>query len=208
MRSHTAEPGPISIVRRYDEITEIDDFCMPGCPVRLAVDVRGVYSFARHVQTLERWRETLDERGGSLVLVNLNSLQVAVPTDDWKDAGWEKRQMRRQDRCHLGCLRRIEFRRPVPLAPTDSRRSVAVIIEAVGDNMIRTQISLEREEYDLARNQAAALGISIAEFVRRAVREQLPTRGDGAWMKYAGFVETGDLNSSQSIDEIVYGTKG
>lgn len=73
--------------------------------------------------------------------------------------------------------------------------------------MIRTQISLDRKEYDLARAQAAALGISVAEFVRRAVREQLPVSGEGAWMKYAGFVATGDPNSSQSVDEIIYGAK-
>ena len=73
--------------------------------------------------------------------------------------------------------------------------------------MIRTQISLEKNEYDLAKMQAAALGISSAEFIRRAVRERLPVRGVGAWMKYAGFVETGDPYSSQSIDELVYGAK-
>jgi hypothetical protein len=55
--------------------------------------------------------------------------------------------------------------------------------------------------------QAAALGISVAELIRRAVREQLPALGEGAWMKYAGFVETGDPHSSQSIDELVYGAK-
>ena len=27
------------------------------------------------------------------------------------------------------------------------------------------------------------------------------------WMRYAGFVESGDPNSSQSIDEIVYGSE-
>ena len=73
--------------------------------------------------------------------------------------------------------------------------------------MIRTQISLEKTEYDLARAQAAALGISVAEFIRRAVREMLPVNGEGPWMKYAGFVESGDSHSSQSIDELVYGTK-
>jgi hypothetical protein len=52
--------------------------------------------------------------------------------------------------------------------------------------------------------QAAALGISIAEFIRRAVREQLPVRGGGAWMKYAGFVETGNSHSSQTIDDLIY----
>jgi hypothetical protein len=74
--------------------------------------------------------------------------------------------------------------------------------------MIRTQVSLDKEEYTLAKSQAAALGISVAEFVRRAVREQLPVSGESAWMRYAGFVATGDPHSSQSIDEIVYGTKG
>jgi hypothetical protein len=73
--------------------------------------------------------------------------------------------------------------------------------------MIRTQISLDKDEYDLAKKQAAALGISVAEFIRRAVREQLPMCGEGAWMKYAGFVETGDPQSSQSIDDLIYGTK-
>ena len=73
--------------------------------------------------------------------------------------------------------------------------------------MIRTQISLDKSEYDLARKQAAVLGISIAEFIRRAIRERLPVAGDGAWMKYAGFVATENAHSSQSIDEIVYGAK-
>jgi hypothetical protein len=73
--------------------------------------------------------------------------------------------------------------------------------------MIRTQISLDKDEYDLAKNQAGALGISVAEFVRRAVRERLPISGEGAWMKYAGFVETGDPHSSQTVDDLIYGTK-
>jgi hypothetical protein len=73
--------------------------------------------------------------------------------------------------------------------------------------MIRTQISLEEGEYSLARKEAQALGISIAEFVRRAIREALPPRGQGRWMKYAGFVETGDPGSSRSVDEVVYGQK-
>lgn len=73
--------------------------------------------------------------------------------------------------------------------------------------MIRTQVSLDKKEYDLAKKQAAALGISVAEFIRRAVREQLPVHSQGSWMKYAGFVESGNRSSSQSIDEIVYGAK-
>ena len=73
--------------------------------------------------------------------------------------------------------------------------------------MLRTQISLDKNDYYLAKIQAKALGISLAEFIRRAVREQLPVRSEGAWMKYAGFVESGNPHSSQSIDELVYGTK-
>jgi hypothetical protein len=73
--------------------------------------------------------------------------------------------------------------------------------------MIRTQISLDEEEYILVKKGALALGISIAEFVRRAVREALPPAGEGPWMQYAGFVESGDPLSSQSVDELVYGTK-
>lgn len=73
--------------------------------------------------------------------------------------------------------------------------------------MIRTQISLDEKEYELSKMAAGALGISVAEFVRRAVREALPIPGSGPWMKYAGFIETGDHRSSQSIDELVYGQK-
>ena len=73
--------------------------------------------------------------------------------------------------------------------------------------MIRTQISLDREQYALVKKQAAALGISVAELVRRAVREILPIKEEGAWMKYAGLVTSGDPHSSQSIDELVYGAK-
>jgi hypothetical protein len=73
--------------------------------------------------------------------------------------------------------------------------------------MIRTQISLDRHEYALARREARSLGISVAEFVRRAVREALPPQGKGPWMKFAGFVETGNPRSSQSVDDIVYGQK-
>jgi len=73
--------------------------------------------------------------------------------------------------------------------------------------MIRTQISLHEQEYRQAKKEAKALGISVAEFVRRAIRQVLPAPGKAPWMRYAGMVETGDPRSSQSIDEIVYGQK-
>lgn len=73
--------------------------------------------------------------------------------------------------------------------------------------MIRTQVSLDKREYALAKAAAKKLGISVAELVRRAVRDALPPEGDGPWMRFAGFIDTGDSNSSRSIDEIVYGHK-
>ena len=73
--------------------------------------------------------------------------------------------------------------------------------------MIRTQVSLDEHEYAVAKTEAQSLGISVAEFVRRAVRDKLPVPGDAPWMRYAGFVESGDAHSSQSIDDVVYGTK-
>ena len=73
--------------------------------------------------------------------------------------------------------------------------------------MIRTQISLEEGEYSLAKKHARVLGISVAEFVRRAVRDALPADRQAPWMKYAGLVETGDPRSSRSVDEFVYGQK-
>lgn len=73
--------------------------------------------------------------------------------------------------------------------------------------MIRTQVSLDEQEYRLARKEAGALGISVAEFVRRAIRQVLPVSRKAPWMRHAGMVETGNPRSSQSIDEIVYGQK-
>ena len=76
-----------------------------------------------------------------------------------------------------------------------------------GDNMVRTQISLDAQDYALAKKEAEGLGISVAEFVRRAIRRVLPPSGKAVWMRYAGLVESGNPLSSQSIDEIVYGSK-
>ncbi len=84
---------------------------------------------------------------------------------------------------------------------------MGVIMKGIGDNMIRTQVSLDEQEYTFAKKEARALGIPIAEYVRRAIRETLPATGAGPWMRYAGFVESGDRRSSQSIDDIVYGAK-
>ncbi len=74
--------------------------------------------------------------------------------------------------------------------------------------MIRTQISLPQEEYDAAKREAARLGVSLAELMRRALRELLPADDSHPWMHYAGMVESGDAESSRHVDDIVYGRKG
>ena len=74
-------------------------------------------------------------------------------------------------------------------------------------NMIRTEISLDEQEYALAQKEAEALGISLAEFIRRAIRDMLPAPEGRARMRYAGLAESGDPHSTCSIDEIVYEAK-
>jgi hypothetical protein len=73
--------------------------------------------------------------------------------------------------------------------------------------MIRTQISLSPDEYAAAKREAARLGISLAELLRRSLRGLLPVDESAPWMRYAGMVESGDSRSSQRIDEVVYGQK-
>jgi len=73
--------------------------------------------------------------------------------------------------------------------------------------MIRTQISLSEEEYEAAKQEAARLGISLAELLRRSLRSLLPVDESKPWMRYAGMVETGDPDSSRHVDDIVYGHK-
>ena len=72
--------------------------------------------------------------------------------------------------------------------------------------MIRTQISLDEKEYRLTKKSAKAQGISLAEYVRRAIRLSL-SDADKPWMKYAGMVKSGDPNSSENIDDVIYGSK-
>ena len=73
--------------------------------------------------------------------------------------------------------------------------------------MIRTQISLSSREYHAAKREAARLGISLAELLRRSLGTILPSDEAKPWMRYAGMVETGDRKASQQIDEVVYGQK-
>ncbi len=73
--------------------------------------------------------------------------------------------------------------------------------------MIRTQVSLEPEMYDEAKQEAARRGISFAELVRRALAALL--RGGDAnesrWMRFAGAIEDAGADASRSVDAVVYG---
>ncbi len=74
--------------------------------------------------------------------------------------------------------------------------------------MVRISINLAEGEYKLAKREAKAFGMSVAEFVRRALRERLPPISDKPWMRYAGIIESGNPQSSRSIDGVVYRRKG
>jgi hypothetical protein len=71
--------------------------------------------------------------------------------------------------------------------------------------MIRVQFTLDQREYAKVKREARAAGLSVAEYVRRAIRQVVPARTDAPWMGYAGSVESGNIRSSHTIDEIVYG---
>jgi len=73
--------------------------------------------------------------------------------------------------------------------------------------MTRLTIRLHAEEYTLAKKEAKTLGISLAEFVRGAVRDRLRVSNQSPCMRYAGMVSSGDLNSSLSIDDLVYASE-
>ncbi len=73
--------------------------------------------------------------------------------------------------------------------------------------MTRIQISLSEEEYEAAKEEAGRLGISLAELLRRSLRSVLRVDKSKPLMRYAGMVQSGDPNSSLSIDDIVYGQR-
>lgn len=74
--------------------------------------------------------------------------------------------------------------------------------------MIRTQISLDPDVYAQAKKAARRQGISLAEFLRRALAAALNTRPavQRPWMQYAGALSSGDPEASRTVDEVVYGT--
>jgi hypothetical protein len=73
--------------------------------------------------------------------------------------------------------------------------------------MMSIRVSLDAVEYERVRQQAQQLGISIAEVIRRAVRDALRMAEGGEWMPFAGFVESGNPHSSRSVDDVICGAK-
>ncbi len=76
--------------------------------------------------------------------------------------------------------------------------------------MIRTQLSFDPDLYREAQREAARLGISLAEFCRRALRRSLNTTavpGDKPWLRFSGAIGGGRAHEStkQNIDSVVYG---
>jgi hypothetical protein len=66
---------------------------------------------------------------------------------------------------------------------------------------------LSEAEYAAAKREARRLGVSMAELLRRSLRAVLPVDEAKPWMHYAGMVETGDSESSRTVDEVIYGRK-
>ena len=71
--------------------------------------------------------------------------------------------------------------------------------------MVRTQISLDADLYERAKQLARQNGISFAELCRQSLAislAQVPS--DKPWMKFAGTVD-GAWDDSRSVDVVVYG---
>jgi hypothetical protein len=95
----------------------------------------------------------------------------------------------------------LQLERAIDAPIDDDNRSLYSVI------MIRTQISLTQAEYLAAKKEALRLGVSLAELLRRSLRSLLPSDDGMPWMRYAGMLDTGDPQSSQHIDDVIYGQK-
>lgn len=70
---------------------------------------------------------------------------------------------------------------------------------------VRTKLS--DAEHTAAKREAARLGISLAELLRRSLRAMIRVDESKPWMRFAGMVDTGDPQSNQKIDEVLNGIK-
>lgn len=73
--------------------------------------------------------------------------------------------------------------------------------------MAKVRLSLSDAEHNAAKREAARLGISLAELLRWSLRATIRFDEPKPWMRFAGMVDTGDPQSSQKIDEVIYGIK-
>lgn len=73
--------------------------------------------------------------------------------------------------------------------------------------MVRTQISLDERAYRSAKAQARREGISLAEFLRRALARALTEAAPDKrpWMRHAGSLASGDPDASATVNDVVYG---
>lgn len=77
-------------------------------------------------------------------------------------------------------------------------------MEELADNMIRIQISVDRELYERAKSVAKRQGISVAELCRRSLRETVSSEPvDKTWLAHAGILD-GEPDDSKTVDEVVY----
>ena len=71
--------------------------------------------------------------------------------------------------------------------------------------MIRTQISVDPELYERARDSARRQGISLAELCRRSLQEAISREpSDKPWMAHLGDLD-GHPDDSSTVDAVVYG---
>ncbi|MPY88374.1 MAG: CopG family transcriptional regulator [Luteitalea sp.] len=70
--------------------------------------------------------------------------------------------------------------------------------------MIQMQISLTHDMYREAKSAARRAGVSLAEFLRRALARKLGERKDAQqpWMSYAGVLSSGDPHASRSVNDV------
>jgi hypothetical protein len=72
--------------------------------------------------------------------------------------------------------------------------------------MVRTQISFDPDLYAEAKRVARQRGVSLAELCRLGLRTMLSREVSQApWMKYVGLFTSDDDDTSETIDELVYG---
>ena len=104
-------------------------------------------------------------------------------------------------------VRSLPWKVPVdsPWRPAEPANPKTVIMRVQVDNMIRTQISVDRELYERAKSMARRQGISLAELCRRSLQETVSREPvNKPWMAYAGVLD-GEPDDSDTVDEVVYG---